>query len=259
MDKYMAKKSLIVVCVVLLQLVLTSCGDSQVTSSSITPTPPHVSIPIGTTLLTYKRHTSDIQAISWSPDGKRIATVGNDGNLQVWDAMNGLTYIAQRGADLTVAWSPDGKRIAYGGFSEVNIVDAMTGSHILTYQGQSKVDFFRIVVWSPDGKRIAVGSNEKTVQVFDAFTGTHILTYTGHSGWVNSVAWSPDGKSIVSADIVFDHNGANTAQVWDANTGENKITYKGHSRWINSFAWSPDGKKIASGSADKTVKVWQAV
>src|SRR5260370_36037715 len=33
-------------------------------------------------------------------------------------------------------------------------------------------------------------------------------------------------------------------------------TFRGHSAWISSLAYSPDGKQLASGSADKTVKIW---
>jgi WD40 repeat protein len=34
---------------------------------------------------------------------------------------------------------------------------------------------------------------------------------------------------------------------------------KAHSEWISSVAFSPDGSKIVSGSADRTIKVWDMV
>ena len=30
----------------------------------------------------------------------------------------------------------------------------------------------------------------------------------------------------------------------------------GHLDWVNTVSWSPDGTRLASGSDDKTVKVW---
>jgi WD40 repeat protein len=38
--------------------------------------------------------------------------------------------------------------------------------------------------------------------------------------------------------------------------GQQTLTLKGHSGTVISVSFSPDGKRIVSGSADKTVKVW---
>src|SRR2546421_434598 len=35
-------------------------------------------------------------------------------------------------------------------------------------------------------------------------------------------------------------------------------TLKGHTDWVNSIAYSQDGKYLASGSRDRTVKIWDA-
>ena len=36
------------------------------------------------------------------------------------------------------------------------------------------------------------------------------------------------------------------------------MTLKGHCHWVMSVCWSPDGSKVATGSADKTARVWDA-
>ena len=33
---------------------------------------------------------------------------------------------------------------------------------------------------------------------------------------------------------------------------------QGHTRAVNSVAWSPDGRQLASGSADNSIRVWDA-
>jgi len=101
-------------------------------------------------------------------------------------------------------------------------------------------------------------------------------TLTGHSDWVSSVAYSRE--HIVSG------SGDRTVKVWDAQcpTEEQRraegerlraaeassirqraeeeavCTLTGHSNEVWSVSYSPDGKHIASGSQDKTVKIWDA-
>jgi WD40 repeat protein len=47
-----------------------------------------------------------------------------------------------------------------------------------------------------------------------------------------------------------------TVKVWDAQTGQEALSLKGHTLPVDSVAFSPDSKRIASGSTDKTIRVW---
>jgi WD40 repeat protein len=205
-------------------------------------------------LYTYRGHSDTVQAVAWSPDGRRIASGSDD--VQVWDATTGgnvLTYTGHHSHGVNaVAWSPDGKHIASaGGDTAVQVWEASSGATLLTYM--SHAISVLSVAWSPDGKRIALANGDGLVQVWDAITGGNVRTYTDHSGSsAVAVAWSPDGKRIASG--IWD----NTVQVWDATTGGNVLTYTGHSDRVNAVAWSPDGKRIASAGADTTVQVWDA-
>ena len=99
-------------------------------------------------------------------------------------------------------------------------------------------------------------------------------TQSAHSGPVTSVAFSPDGTTIVSG------SSDKTLKVWDAGasaltpSNPQPKTYRpvlaaaslelkaekedAHSSLVLSVAFSPDGKTIVSGSADQTLKVWDA-
>ncbi len=132
-----------------------SCSSAPATASpSQTPT----SHALGALLLTYRGHTGTVEAVAWSPDGKRIASGSSDTTAQVWDATTGKTS--------------------------------------LTYSGHG--DRVTSVAWSPDGKRIASASGDQTVQIWDASNGNRVSTYRGHALDVYTAKWSPDGQSLAS-------------------------------------------------------------
>jgi WD40 repeat protein len=217
-------------------------------------------IPMGAHLFTYRGHHAYIASVTWSPDGKRIASGSGDKTVQVWTPTSGesvLTYRGHTDVLYTVAWSSDGKRIASGGADQTVQVwiaggnGAIAGAnHILTHTGHASTVF--AVAWSPDSKDLASANNDGTVQVWSSTNGNTLLTYKGHKGAVWDAAWSPDGKRIASAS--FDR----TVQVWNATDGSHALVYDGHIDDVLTAAWSPDGKRIASGGADKAVRLWDA-
>ncbi|HEX9132641.1 MAG TPA: serine/threonine-protein kinase [Ktedonobacteraceae bacterium] len=173
----------------------------------------------GNPIFSYSRHTGLVSSVAWSPDGTRIASASNDTTVQVWNARTAalIFSFSHTSTVNAVAWSPDGTRIAsasgnlfLGGEHSVQVWDAITGVHILTYKGHTTQ--VSTVAWSPDGKHIASASAgpEKNVQIWDATSGTTIYTYRGHTLGVNDVAWSPDGQFIASA------SNDGTVRVWQA-------------------------------------------
>ncbi len=47
-----------------------------------------------------------------------------------------------------------------------------------------------------------------------------------------------------------------TIRIWDAVWGRLKHTLRGHLAGISTIAWSPDSKTLASGSDDKSIRLW---
>lgn len=205
---------------------------------------------------TYRGHSDYVDSVSWSPNGKRIASASGDKTVQVWDASSGghvLTYRHHTSDVLAVAWSPDGKYLASADVgSTVQVWNATTGAEVLTYHGHTDAVFS--VAWSPDQTRIASASNDGTVQVWDATSGKTIVTFgskfvtKGFPLPWNTVAWSPDGKRIAVG-------GNGDVLVWDALTARNIVTYGYHGGVVHQVAWSPDGKYLAIAS-DISVLVW---
>jgi eukaryotic-like serine/threonine-protein kinase len=205
-------------------------------------------------LYVYKGHDYPVMAVTWSLDGRRIASASRDHTVQVWDAFSGSHVLTYRGhTDIVwcVAWSPDGNYIASASHDHtVQVWDAVTGTPVRTYLGHKDVVWW--AAWSPDSKRLASGSVDKTVQVWDALSGQRLYTYNKHADAVRGLTWSPSGTLIASGSWDF------TVQVWEAANGKQHFTYRGHTDRVATVAWSPDGKHIASGSRDGTAQVWSA-
>lgn len=126
---------------------------------------------------------------------------------------------------------------------------------------------------SPAGDQIAVAGKDGVVRLFDGRTGKELHRLTGHTGTVHALAFSGtssstgsnsgDGSSSTSnsssgkATKLVTAGADKTLHVWNLNTGKELAVLKGHTDAVRCVIINPDGTFIASGSADKTIKVWE--
>jgi WD40 repeat protein len=200
-------------------------------------------------------HPSWVWRVSYSPDGKTLASASQDKTVKLWDVGTGKELKTLNGHQdrvLSVSYSPDGKTLASASSdTTVKLWDTVTGKELNTLNGhQSTVTS---VSYSPDGKTLASASQDKTVKLWDVGTGKELKTLNGHQDGVNSVSYSPDGKTLASASA------DKTIKLWDVGTGKELKTLNGHQDGVNSVSYSPDGKTLASASQDKTVELWDVV
>jgi WD40 repeat protein len=101
-----------------------------------------------------------VSGVSWSPDGRRLASTSQDRPVKVWDVEKAQAARPLRGhADpvLSVCWNPGGCRLASASEDKmVRLWDSVGGRLVHTLGRHT--DVVRGVCWSPDGTRLACPS-----------------------------------------------------------------------------------------------------
>ena len=141
-------------------------------------------------------HTEAILHVSYSPDGRHLASGGGDTTVRFWDVNTNLPRFTCHGHKnhvLCTAWSPDGKRFASADLNGVLILwDPLKGKAVSTIKAHSK--HITSIAWEPmhmnkDCDRLATASKDSLVKIWHARTKRCIASLSGHVDSVECVKW----------------------------------------------------------------------
>lgn len=197
----------------------------------------------------WKAHEGAITGLAFSANGELLASCGADKQVHVWDVLGGEKTTTLHGtqADLSaVAFRPDGKQLtsaaADGQVTTWNL-EALPPRLLATLPGKE-----------PQRDDDAPADLAAQADANDENEPEELPPPLSPNGApATAVVVSPDGTLLATTGVA---NERYAILVRDLATGQLLHTLLGHQNAIASLAFSTDSRRLVSGSADKTVRVW---
>ncbi|XP_074289878.1 notchless protein homolog [Silene latifolia] len=243
---------------------------------------------------TCQGHKNWVLSVEWSPDAKYLASGSKAGEIMCWDPKTGKSLggplVGHRKWITAISWeplhlqAPCRRFVSASKDGDARIWDVVLKRCVMCLSGHTLS--VTCVKWGGDGV-IYTGSQDCTIKVWNTQQGMLIRELKGHGHWVNSLALSTDHVLRTGA---FGHKGTQhespeeakeaaleiynkvrgnaperlvsgsddrSLYIWEPLLDKHpKFRLTGHQQLVNSVGFSPDGQWLASGSFDKSVRLW---
>jgi WD40 repeat protein len=233
-------------------------SSAEPLSVAATKGTPHLVVQIG--------HHDIVRELSFSPDGRWLASSTGDDSVKLWDVASGFevrTWTKLPGDTEAIVFSPDSRTLATAStqirsmdmVSNVKVWEIVSGREVMGLP--EPIARVTAMSFSPDGKWIAAGTDGAEVLLWEVASGRPGRRFP-QPGPVAGVAFSPNGRILASATrgLPADDPEGNVIRLWDIATGAKLHELKKHAGEINALEFSPDSRLLASGSWDVQAVVW---
>lgn len=203
----------------------------------------------------FSGHSEAVLSVSFSGDGRFLASAGMDDSAIVWRVSDGrkLQRVRHPAGDINVVrLTHKGERMFTGGDdSQVRMWQVRDGRLLSTLSGHEKL--VRDITLSPDEKTVVTSATGGGIRIWNARTGRFLRQLAKLEVSVPRLRFTPDGKRLLSGigGAPFE------SKLWNVASGQSEIVYRGHDNIVLSVAISPDGKFAATaGGKNNEIHIW---
>jgi WD40 repeat protein len=202
--------------------------------------------------LAFTRHQQTVRSVTWSPDGRALASGADDHSLFIWESDGTVqTSLQQGGSVRVVAWSPDGKQLASAAANQIRFLTPLTGMTLASFKLHATTRVTSLA-WSPlQPSQVVSGASDNRAIVWDARAYRTQTVFTRHTAPIEAAAWASDGQTIATSSL------GGVVRVWSAASGaELHGLYLDGQAPKRALAFAPSGDELAAGGDDSHVRLW---
>ena len=201
-------------------------------------------------------HTDGVLGVSFSPNGKIIASSSRDRTIRLWDAVTGQPLAppleGHTRTVYSVAFSPNSQFLASASEDgAIRLWEVSSGQPVgEPLKGHSGQAWH--VSFSADGQTLVSWGEANEIIFWDIATGQPLdLPLTDYAGQLKSVDYNPNNQ------IVAGGSEEASITIWDASTRKKITTLDTqHAGPITRLAFSPNGQMLASGGQEGKIILW---